>query len=93
MPRLLQRREFSTKKSRAARRVNLTTPRILLCERTDFLLFLKAFADGTVYYDPAIKIENASGPSPAVKRRSQFRTKHTSLTKVYYHSEVVEVAI
>ena len=34
--------------------------RILLCEQTDFLLFLKAFSSGVVYYDPAVKIENAS---------------------------------
>lgn len=68
-------------------------PRILLCERTDFLLFLKAFADGTVYYDPAIKIENASGPTPEIKRRSQFRTKHSSLSKMYYKSEIVEIRI
>lgn len=68
-------------------------PRILLCEQTDFLLFLKSFADGTVYYDPAIKIENASAANPDIKRRSQFRIKHHSLTKMYYQSEIAEIAL
>jgi len=68
-------------------------PRILLCEQTDFILFLKAFSDGAVYYDPAIKVENASGLRPDIKRRSQFRIKHQSLRKLYYRSEVVEIPI
>lgn len=44
--------------------------KILMCEQTDFLLFLKAVAEGVIYYDPAIKIENASTTNPAIKRRS-----------------------
>jgi hypothetical protein len=68
-------------------------PRILLCERTDFLLFLRAFADGSVYYDPAIKMENATASSPRIKRRSQFRTSHNRLSLCYYHSELVEIRI
>lgn len=68
-------------------------PKILLCERTDFLLFLKAFSDGTIYYDPAIKVENASALNPEIKRRSQFRIKHQSLTKVYYQNEIVQISL
>lgn len=68
-------------------------PRVLLCERTDFLLFLKAFANGTVYLDPAIKMENASGASPEIKRRSQFRTRHQSLGVCYHQSEIVEIEV
>ena len=41
-------------------------PRILLCEQTDFSLFLKAVSDCAVYYDPAIKMEKASSESPAI---------------------------
>lgn len=67
--------------------------RVLLCEQTDFILFLKAFSDSVVYYDPAIKIENASDPQPGIKRRSQFRVRHQSLTQMYYRSEIVEIAI
>jgi hypothetical protein len=62
---------------------------VLLCEQTDFLLFLKAFASGTVYYDPAIKLENASSPAPQIKRRSQFRVAHADLTALYKRHESV----
>ena len=68
-------------------------PRVLLCEQTDFMLFLKAFAEGVVYYDPAVKVENASGAYPLIKRRSQFRIRHQLLSKMYYRSEVVEISI
>jgi len=66
-------------------------PKVLLCEQTDFLLFLKAFADGVVYYDPGIKIEKASTPRPEIKRRSQFRVKQKLITQMYHKSEVVEL--
>jgi hypothetical protein len=62
---------------------------ILLCEQTDFLLFLKAFAAGSVYYDPAVKIENASTARPDIKRRSQFRVAHADLNALYKHNETV----
>lgn len=64
-------------------------PRILLCEQTDLTLFLRAVAEGVVYYDPGIKIENSSTPKPSIKRRSQFRIKHNQLTQMYHKSEVV----
>ena len=64
-------------------------PKVLLCEQTDFSLFLKAVADCTVYYDPAIKMEDASSDSPAIKRRSQFRIRHDQLVKMYYRHEYV----
>ena len=64
-------------------------PCVLLCEQTDFLLFLKAFAAGSVYYDPAIKVENASSPKPDIKRRSQFRVAHADLPLLYKTHEVV----
>jgi hypothetical protein len=62
---------------------------ILMCEQTDFILFLKAFAIGVIYYDPAIKIEKASSPKPEIKRRSQFRVNHKSLTNIYHTSETL----
>jgi hypothetical protein len=61
----------------------------LLCERTDFILFLKAFAAGVVYYDPAVKMEEASAPSPKVHRRNQFRIKHSRITEMYHSHETV----
>lgn len=63
--------------------------KVLLCEQTDFLLFLKAFSNGTVYYDPAVKIEKASSSKPDIKRRSQFRVAHTDLTQLYQRNETV----
>ena len=65
--------------------------RILLCEQTDFMLFLKAFEAGAVYYDPAIKLENASSLSPDLHRRSQFRVRHSHLTQMYHRHEHVFV--
>ena len=66
-------------------------PKVLLCEHTDFILFLKAVATGVIYYDPAIKIEGASGKTPVIKRRSQFRIKHSQLTEMYHQHEVVSL--
>lgn len=66
-------------------------PQVLLCEETDFLMFLKAFAAGQVYYDPAVKVENASSAAPAVKRRNQFRVAHGDLTGLYRRSEKIRL--
>jgi hypothetical protein len=66
-------------------------PKILLCEGTDFLLFLKQLALGTVYYDPAIKIEGISGPNPKSKKRSQFRVSFDNLVSVYHKYEHVDL--
>lgn len=62
---------------------------VLLCEGTDFILFLKAVAAGVIYYDPAIKLEGASGPITTLKRRSQFRVKHQHLATVYHKNDIV----
>jgi hypothetical protein len=57
---------------------------VRLCEGTDFLKLLKAFADGKVYYDPGIKLENASDPKlKKTKRRSQFRIKSREIPSLY----------
>lgn len=66
-------------------------PQVLLCEETDFLMFLQAFARGQVYYDPAIKLVNASTMAPEIKRRSQFRVSHNDLTGLYRRSEMVSL--
>lgn len=57
--------------------------RWLLCEATDFLLFLAAVAAGRVYYDPAVKMLGSSSGKPEVKRRSQFRIAHSDLGGLY----------
>lgn len=57
--------------------------RVRMGEGTDFLKLLRAIGQGTVYYDPGIKLENASGPRPTTKRRSQFRIKSGQLAALY----------
>lgn len=66
-------------------------PEVLLCEETDFLMFLRAFAAGQVYYDPAVKLENASSTTPEIKRRNQFRVAHNDLTRLYRRFELVQL--
>ena len=57
---------------------------VQLCEETDFLLFLSAVNKGLVYYDPAVKMEGAATERPTIKRRSQFRVTHSSLSGLYH---------
>jgi hypothetical protein len=66
-------------------------PRVLICEDTDFLKFLKAMSEGIVFYDPAVKMEKASSPAPVIKRRSQFRIRHAQLPVMYSRHEYVSL--
>ena len=52
-------------------------------EGTDIQRLLRAIAAGGVYYDPGIKLENASQARPAVKRRSQFRMSSRDIPSLY----------
>jgi len=63
-------------------------PKIILGTETDFILFLKGMASGNIYYDPGIKMENAS-TNPKIKRRSQFRIKSSNLSALYKQNEIV----
>jgi len=56
---------------------------VLLGEETDFFRFLRAMAQGHIYYDPGIKLENASSSRPKTKRRSQFRIKTQQIPSLY----------
>lgn len=60
-------------------------------EGTDVLLFLRALTDRKVYYDPGIKLEGESTPSPTVKRRSQFRVKSKDIPSLYLVLKKVNV--
>lgn len=66
-------------------------PQVLLCEQTDFILFLKGFAAGRVYYDPALKLERTSSGLQKLHRRSQFRVKHSHLIEMYHRHETVSL--
>lgn len=60
---------------------------------TDFQLFLQAVSEGHIYYDPGIKIEDASSSKPRSKGRSQFRTKLGLLPHLYRTSERVKILV
>jgi len=64
---------------------------IELGKGTDFLKVLEAITKGIVYYDPGIKLENASTSRPKTKRRSQFRIKSAELKGLYHEMELVDV--
>lgn len=64
--------------------------RIRLAEQPDFLRLLAAFAAGTVFYDPGVKLEAASTATPRLKRRSQFRIRSADLSAIYRQLDVIE---
>jgi hypothetical protein len=63
---------------------------IILGTGTDFQLFLGQMASGNIYYDPGIKMENAS-TKPKIKKRSQFRIKSQNLPNLYKVNEVLDI--
>lgn len=64
--------------------------RVLMGVGTDFPLLLSAFAHGTAFYDPGIKLVNAS-TKPELKRRSQFRIAMKDLKVLYAKTEWVDL--
>jgi len=65
---------------------------IILGTGTDFQLFLSEMAKGNIYYDPGIKMENAS-TKPKIKKRSQFRIKSQNLPNLYKQNEILDITI
>jgi len=65
--------------------------KVRLAQKTDSLRLLRAFAAGTVYYDPGIKLENASTEEAKSKKRSQFRVASKNIAALYETVETVEV--
>ncbi|MFO1033755.1 MAG: MvaI/BcnI family restriction endonuclease [Hyphomicrobiales bacterium] len=57
--------------------------KVRLAEGTDFPRLIRAIANGTVFYDPGIKLEGVSTAKPATKQRSQFRVKSSELEILY----------
>jgi len=60
-------------------------------EQTDFIMLLKAFHSGAVYYDPALKIENASTKEASHKDRNQFRINSQALGALYRRFDSVRL--
>lgn len=57
--------------------------KVRLCEGTDFVKFLQAMAIGAVFYDPGIKLEQASSTKSQTKQRSQFRIRSNGVSALY----------
>jgi len=53
--------------------------------------FLTAMAETAIYYDPGIKLENASQPTKKIKKRSQFRITPKNLPALYETFEIVDL--
>jgi hypothetical protein len=68
---------------------------IILGSATDFSLFLNQVVNGSIYYDPGIKLELAieGKRKQNIKRRSQFRVKSGNLQKLYKHNEIIDLNI
>jgi hypothetical protein len=64
---------------------------VQLGEHTDFLLFLESLNDGSIYYDPAIKLEGIGTGHERHKRRSQFRIGTVKLHNLYKTFELIDV--
>lgn len=58
-------------------------PSVLLCEGTDFELFLKSLATGKIVYDPGLKLLNASTTTAGPKVRGPFRIKWKDISGLY----------
>lgn len=65
---------------------------VRLFEGTTFLRLLQALNESQVYYDPGIKLENASS-KPRTKRRSQFRIKSKQLSHLYEKESDIDVLL
>ena len=63
---------------------------VILGTGTDFQLFLRQIANGSIYFDTGIKMENVS-TKPKIKKRSQFRIKSQNLSKLYKVNEVFDL--
>lgn len=63
---------------------------VRLFEGTTFNRLLKAMTESQVYYDPGIKLENAS-TNPRTKRRSQFRIKSAQLNHLYEKQSDIDI--
>jgi len=65
--------------------------KVMMGVGTDFQFFLNQMANGNIYYDPGIKMENVS-TKPKIKKRSQFRIKYQFLKNLYKESDIIDLA-
>jgi hypothetical protein len=65
--------------------------KVRLARGTDSLRLLQALASGAMYYDPGIKLENASTDKAKYKKRSQFRVASKNISALYESVETVSL--
>lgn len=58
---------------------------------THFEQVLSSVYEESLYYDPAIKLENAMSEKSKLKRRSQFRIAHKHLNRLYTKFELLDI--
>lgn len=58
---------------------------------TRFEQVLSSVYEGSVYYDPGIKLENSTSEKSKLKRRSQFRIAHKHLNRLYTKFELIDI--
>ena len=64
---------------------------VRLAQETDALMLFSAIAAGLIYYDPAIKVENASSSNSNKKVRNQWRVASRNVSELYHIQETVRV--
>lgn len=64
---------------------------VRLGKGTSFDRFIRALGDGSVVYDPGIKVEGISTTSPRAKHRSQFRTTSGKLASLYQEMDDISL--
>ncbi len=63
---------------------------VMLCEGTDFSLFIESMAAGKIFYDPGIHIDGVSSKA-VLKPRSQFRIYSKSIKELYSKTEIFDL--
>ena len=62
--------------------------RVQLGQGTDFFRFMRLISQGSVYLDPAVKVENGKQ-----KKRNQFRVSHANLPALYQSFETLQLSV
>lgn len=79
----MKRREANTYQYHYGKDIELGTG-------TNIEKMLQRMQEGFVFYDPGIKLENASSDKPKTKRRSQFRINHSQLEQLYKSFDYID---
>jgi len=82
---------FRTRFNQANKKEYCFSESVEIGSGTDFTLFLKAFCEKSIYYDPASWIRYEGEKPPQQKRRNQFRISSNNLSALYYRFEKITV--